>query len=680
MQRAPRLTDLLEYTLLAASTLTEIARSIEIPFLLTAASLTSMILEFVRESKTTKQYTIQIVEQIHEILCAIIGLYSENVVSQMLPPSLLYDIGRFTDTLQKIYTFMKRQGDMGKIQQLLKHADNALQLDACKAGLQAAMDALRIQTGASMVSGMGRIKKNVQEQHVDLLELLAAHRDIASSDSTSVGMSSTFSTSIESFAMFPASPKIFHGREVELTQILHLLSQQFAHIAILGPGGMGKTSLALAALHHRDTAAKHTHRHFVPCHSSPGYSELVSTVASHLGLEQGPNLGHSIVQHFSDHPASFLILDNFETPWEPLDERAEVEEFLSLLADVPQLTVLVTMRGAERPAKVKWTRPCLLPLAPLSETAALQTFTDIADESHDEATVQQLLDLTGNLPLAVSLIANVAAYEGCETALARWHTERTRLLSDGFDKTSSLDLSIMLSLSSARMDAEAQKLLSLLAMLPDGLSDADLVQSALPIAAVLRCKATLLRTSLAYTDHAHRLRVLVPIREYVFTVYPPAPALKLALRRYFHAVLEMWDASKDIILVRSIPQISANRANLNRVFLDAVQSAESRDAADSEDMLASVRSVVLLSSFCRHSDQTRTPVMAALGRRIGEWRKDPVYGAYLIEYLSTLSRYGSEEAELFIEEGHHFFETPAGESQKGMCYCHHDYLPSPEAN
>jgi hypothetical protein len=69
------------------------------------------------------------------------------------------------------------------------------------------------------------------------------------------------------------------------------------------------------------------------------------------------------------------------------------------------------------------------------------------------AIVQQLIDLTGNLPLAVSLIANVASYEGCDVALSRWKTESTRLLSDGYDKTSSLEISIMLSLSSARMNS-----------------------------------------------------------------------------------------------------------------------------------------------------------------------------------------------------------------------------------
>ncbi|KAJ7046392.1 hypothetical protein C8F04DRAFT_1064144 [Mycena alexandri] len=669
MQPATKLADLIEYTSFAASTLGEIARSAQIPFLLTAASLSSMILDFVRASRTTKQHSIQMVEQIHEILFAIISLYSETVVARILPPSLLHDISKFTETLQKIYSFMQAQQGMGKIKQLLNHTDSTLQLDAYRAGLQDAMHALRIQTGISTVSGMAQAQKDVQQQHEDLMELLAAHPDIASSDSTSVRTLSTFATSVESFAMFPASPKIFHGREQELQQIMDLLSRESPRIVILGPGGMGKTSLAVAILH-SDTASKYEHRHFVSCHSSPSYLELVSNIASHIGVDHGPNLAGEIVRHFSRSGASLLILDNLETPWEALDARADVEELLSLLADVPHLAILVTMRGAERPGKVQWTRPCPLPLAPLSEAAALQTFRDISDSPDESNTgVQDLLDLAGGLPLAVSLIANVAAYEGCDTALERWRTESTRLLSDGFDKTSSLEISVTLSLSSPRMDLEAQKLLSILSMLPDGLSEADLVQSNLPISGILRCKMTLIRTSLAYIDYGHRLKVLVPIREYVRSIYPSSSEVKIALRKYFGSILNLWDDSEHITAPKSIPQISANLGNFNRLFSDAMQM-------DYPDTLDNLRSALLFNSFCRHAG---SPVRISLSQKIVQWQHDPVFGTYLIAELMSLQHGGAEEIEARIQSGHRFFEA-SGALEKAQWHntLGHHYFVQPD--
>ncbi|KAJ7734467.1 hypothetical protein B0H16DRAFT_1577897 [Mycena metata] len=409
---------------------------------------------------------------------------------------------------------------------------------------------------------------------------------------------------------------------------------------------MGKTSLALAVLHSDDIASKYAHRHFVSCHSSPSYSELLSNIASYIGIDQGSNLGRKIAQHFAGESACLLILDNFETPWETLEDRKDIEELLSLLADVPHLAILVTMRGAERPGKVSWTRPCPSPLAPLSGEAALQTFMDIVDgPDEDDRKVQELLDLTGNLPLAVSLIANIVAYEGCDATLTRWRTESTRLLSDGCDKTSSLEISITMSLSSPRMDVEAQKLLSILSMLPDGLSDPDLVQSNLPIFNILRCKATLIRTSLAYTDHKRRLKVLVPIREYVYRIHPPSSEVKLTAREYFRTILELWDDSQQISSPNSIPQIPANLGNLRCLFSDAMQM-------DYPDTLASLRSVLLLNGFCRHAGSA---VAIPVSHKIVHWQNDPVFGAYIIENLK--SAHAGDEAADLIQLGHSFFEA-----------------------
>ncbi|KAJ7240431.1 P-loop containing nucleoside triphosphate hydrolase protein, partial [Mycena rebaudengoi] len=331
----------------------------------------------------------------------------------------------------------------------------------------------------------------------------------------------------------PPCPQIFHGRESELQDVVNILIQDSAHIAILGTGGMGKTSLATAALHNPQVEAKYSHRYFVPCHSSPTCSELAATIAEHIGLEKGSNMAKKVAHYFSHTPPSLLVLDNLETSWEALSARSEVEEFLSLLTDAP---TWITLRGAEHPSKVKWTRPFLAPLEPLSNVAAWQTFIEVADEGHDDASIKELLELTGNLPLAVSVIASVASSEGCALALSRWKLESTRMLSDGYDQRSSLDISIMLSYTSSRMTPGAQELLSILSMLPDGLADANLVQAKLPIPDILSCKATLIQTALAFVGQDQHLKVLVPIREHILSIHPPTDALKLKLREHFHQI------------------------------------------------------------------------------------------------------------------------------------------------
>ncbi|KAJ7471426.1 P-loop containing nucleoside triphosphate hydrolase protein, partial [Mycena galericulata] len=366
----------------------------------------------------------------------------------------------------------------------------------------------------------------------------------------------------------PAQPKIFHGRETETQHMVECLLLDSPRVAIIGPGGVGKTSLATAALHHSDVVSKYHFRWFVSCQSSASCGALVSAIHSSLGLDQVGNLSKQVLNHLLAAPPSLLVLDNFETPWEPKEARAEVEEFLSLLADIPQLALVITMRGAERPGKVRWSRPFLKALEPLTSSAARQTFLDIADTC-DEADLGRLLPITNNLPLAVTLLASLVAYEDPKTVLSRWENENTSILSDGSNKRSNLDLSISLSLSSPRMlwAPNALQLLGIFSVLPDGISDADLTESGLPIGDVLAAKSTLLRTSLAYVDRDRRIKVLVPIREYVLRCLPPPLELLQPLRQYFSRLISLWKDYQQLSLGDIVPRITANLGNLHRLLV-----------------------------------------------------------------------------------------------------------------
>ncbi|KAJ7462431.1 P-loop containing nucleoside triphosphate hydrolase protein, partial [Mycena latifolia] len=363
----------------------------------------------------------------------------------------------------------------------------------------------------------------------------------------------------------PAKPQIFHGRESELHQILQNFSNEEApRVAILGTGGIGKTSLAKAALHHPGICANYENKLFVACDSATTIIELTTLVGSNIGLKPGRDLTKPVVQHFARGPPCLLVLDNLETSWEPIESRAGVEEFLSHLSGVSHLALIITMRGAERPSKVHWTHPFLPPLKPLADHAAWQTFIDITDNDHDNEEITQLLELMDNMPLAVTLLANLVDYEGCSTVLARWKTENTYMLSEGHDNSSNLNSSITISLSCPRMTSGARNLLSLLSILPDGLSNVELLQSGLPVPDILTCKAVLLRTSLAYTD-SKRLKVLVPIREYMQHIHPPSPSWVQPLQKHFHSLLDLHRVHFGVQINGVAEQINSNLHNIHHI-------------------------------------------------------------------------------------------------------------------
>ncbi|KAJ7474127.1 hypothetical protein FB451DRAFT_1035080, partial [Mycena latifolia] len=136
--------------------------------------------------------------------------------------------------------------------------------------------------------------------------------------------------------------QIFHGRDSELRHVVDMLMDDTpARIAILGPGGMGKTALATVALHHPSIITKYTERYFISCHAAATCEDLISVLGDHLGVRQGPQLARRIARLLQDAPPTLLVLDNFETAWEAGEARLDVEEFLAMVTAVAHVALVV---------------------------------------------------------------------------------------------------------------------------------------------------------------------------------------------------------------------------------------------------------------------------------------------------------------------------------------------------
>ncbi|KAJ7758762.1 hypothetical protein B0H14DRAFT_3166032 [Mycena olivaceomarginata] len=497
-----RLSSIISYLTEALTLINDLKDAIDPAFIQTISSTTLPLITALQNVRRNKDECIQLTENVHQILCAIVNLYikSDSEAGGYVPPSMLANIGRFTETHQKTYRFVEAHQDRNKIKHLFRHSEmNALFKD-CRAGLDEALAAFKIDASSSIFTNIEEMKEEAKRLHGELLELISQLSDgLISEKSSSVYQGSRYSSSY-SFSMLPSEPKIFHGRETELEYILKALGQESPRIAILGGGGMGKTTLARAVLYHPDISTKFEHRLFVDA--------------------------------------------DLETGWEQIHSRGGIEEFLSLLTDIQHLALMITMRGSERLNKVRWTRPFLPPLQPLSDIAARQLFFDIADED---------------------LIAHLVDFEGSSNVLAHWEIEKTALFSVGNDRKSNLDASIGLSLSSPRITSGAKDLLSLLSILPDGLSDIELLQSNLPIRDIRGCKTILLATSLAYNDNKKRLRALLPIREH---------------------------KCNGAQLVDVVDQITFNLANLQQVLHPGLN-------VNNPDITDIIRCSINLNSFCR---------------------------------------------------------------------------------
>ncbi|KAJ7045322.1 hypothetical protein C8F04DRAFT_1174285 [Mycena alexandri] len=640
---------------ITANTLGVLVNTLKISALKGTLNTTESLLKMVETIKQEKKNCAELMEHVNKLLNAIVGVYLKSDTGVELPPNIVNQITKFTEcfyisklmTLHRIHTFVEAQQSSSKVRKFLKQGELNALLKDCKAGLQEGF----VFFQADVLTDVREMQVQAELRHQEVLNII---EEMSSSDSASFvceqiyfqmirnnksqtsDIHSDSSTSSSSISMLPAEPKIFYGRDSELTNILKLFSQGTPKIAILGAGGMGKTTLARIVLHHDTIVTKyHRNRFFIACDTVSNKVELAGLIGAHLGMKPGKDLTQAVLWHFSDALPSLLILDNLETSWEPIESRKDIEEFLSLLTDITSLALMVTMRGAERPAK------------PLAQDAAQKMFIDIADDKHSIEEVDQVLHLTNNMPLSISLLAHLADMEGCSQILSRWETEKTALISEGHDKKSNLELSILLSLSSPRITSmpHSQDLLALLSILPDGLSDVELKQAKFPIKDIFSCKAALLRTALAYTDDHKRVKVLVPVREYMRKLSPPTDQMIKPLFKHFHELIKSYKTGfgKESGIF-PIARITSNYTNIQNILRYNLWS-------EHPELANNIYCTCDFNHFSLRSGRGATPLLEDITSLLPSIDDHRLRVTFISELLSSLRDRPISDPEMLITQG-----------------------------
>ncbi|KAJ7309458.1 hypothetical protein DFH08DRAFT_823400 [Mycena albidolilacea] len=153
------------------------------------------------------------------------------------------------------------------------------------------------------------------------------------------------------------------------------------------------------------------------------------------------------------------------------------------------------------------------------------------------------------MPLAVDLMAHLSDYEGLSNVLAQWDTERTALLSVGYDRKSNVDASIQLSLP---------------------------VLESLPIV----------------TDACQQF-------------LPPSTALVQCLRKLFYVLLELYMNYNAEQLWPVMKQITQNLANFQEVLQQGLYE-------NTSDLGDTIYSISKLSSFYRITGHSPLPLIECI--------------------------------------------------------------------
>lgn len=201
----------------------------------------------------------------------------------------------------------------------------------------------------------------------------------------------------------------FVGRKAELQQVAELLHRPEVRLLTLqGPGGMGKTRLALEAAHHLNDGSWPGRVVFLPLEHLTAPSQLVSHLASMLRVEPSreEEEARTVLQALNARP-TLLVLDNFE---HVLPAASTVSGWLMAS---PELQVLVTSRE-----RLGLSGEQVMVLSGLSDPQeggedAVELFLERAQESRldlqlqedDLQVVREICQQLGGMPLAIELCA-----------------------------------------------------------------------------------------------------------------------------------------------------------------------------------------------------------------------------------------------------------------------------------
>jgi predicted ATPase/transcriptional regulator with XRE-family HTH domain len=167
--------------------------------------------------------------------------------------------------------------------------------------------------------------------------------DLARFEAAARRSSVRHATAVPSHGDLPTPVTPLVGREHEATSVVHLLLREEVRLLTLtGPGGVGKTRLAVeVAGRLRNAFADGVA--FVPLAPLRDVALLPSILANALGIKEvaGQALRETLEQHLRDRQM-LLVLDNFE------HLPTAVPVVAALVGACPQLAALVTSRGPLR--------------------------------------------------------------------------------------------------------------------------------------------------------------------------------------------------------------------------------------------------------------------------------------------------------------------------------------------